>query len=139
MNNHRLISYISAAVVIISILFMPFVGCGGMNMSGLDVLQDNQVGTDIKFFVVMALLCAALIYVLKAQLQIVITSLAGAVSLIVAYLIAHNQNGGIELKAGAFLALIGYAVTAVVNYVEISVNNQNVKTQNIETPKTENE
>ena len=120
MNNNKLLSYLGAAVAVLSILFAPVVGCGETNLNGLQIIQDNSVGTEVKLFIIIAIICGVIIFFLKKHLHLVASAIAGAVALLVAYLIAHGENEGIELRFGAFLAFIGYAVTAVTNFLGMS-------------------
>ena len=124
MNNYRLISNIGAACAILCIIFLPVVGCGDANLTGIDIIKDNQIGTSIKIFVIAAIICGVLIFFLKELLHIAICAIAGAVALFIAYMIAHSENESIEMKIGAILALIGYAVTAVTNFLGMSNKNQ---------------
>lgn len=65
MNNKKLLSYLGAIMVIVCILFAPVVGCGDTNMNGLQIIQDNSIGADIKLFIIIALICGIIIFFLK--------------------------------------------------------------------------
>ncbi len=120
MENKKLLSYLGAALAVFCILFAPVVGCGETNLNGLQIIQDKSVGTDIKLFIIIAIICGVTIFFLKKNLHLVASAIAGAVALLIAYLIAHSKNEGIELRFGAFLAFIGYAVTAITNFLGMS-------------------
>lgn len=125
MNKYKLISNTGAAMAIICILFLPFVGCGGQNLTGIDVIKHNGIGIEIKFFVVASIICAGIIFALKEHIQLAVSAIAGVVSLLIAFLIAQSKMEGLELKFGAFLALIAYSVIAVINFLGISEQNKN--------------
>ena len=125
MNNYKLISNIGAAMAIFCILFLPFVGCGGQKLTGIDVIKHSGIGTEIKFFVVASIISAGIVFALKKHIQLAVSAIAGIVSLLIAYLIAQSKMEGLELKFGAFLALIAYAVIAVTNFLGISEQNRN--------------
>ncbi|MDP2304189.1 MAG: hypothetical protein Q8N03_17405 [Ignavibacteria bacterium] len=95
MNNNKLFSYLGAAIAVLCILFAPVVGCGETNLNGLQIIQDESIGTDIKLFIIIAIICGVIIFILKNHLHLVASSIAGAVALLIAYLIAHSKNEGI--------------------------------------------
>ncbi|GEM_PF-3938042 len=125
MDNKKLLSYLGAALAVICILFAPVVGCGESNLNGLQIIQDKSVGADIKVFILLAIICGVLIFFLKKHSHLAVSAIAGALSLFIAYLIAHSKNEGIELRFGAFLAFIGYAVTAITNFLGMSDKKEN--------------
>lgn len=120
MENNKLIPKLGSGIAVVCILFLPFVGCGEQNFTGLDILQHKEVGMDIKLFLAASILCGVAVFFLKEYLHYAISAIAGIITLIIAYLIAHNKNEAIELKFGAFLAIIGYVVTAITSYLKIN-------------------
>ena len=124
MDTFKIISKCGAALAIFCIIFLPFVGCGDQHLSGLDVITTNGIDAIIKVFVVIAIICGVLIFIFNKPVVSAALAIGGLVSLLIAYLIAHGKNGSIELKYGAFLAILGYAVTSVVNFLGISQKSQ---------------
>jgi hypothetical protein len=122
-NRSKVLSYLGAVMAVVCILFAPVVGCGDATLNGLQIIEDKGVGGEIKLFIILALSCGVLIFFLKKHAHLVITAIAGAVSLFIAYLIAHGKNGAIELKVGAYLAFVGYTVTAITHILEITGRN----------------
>jgi len=120
MDNKKLLSYLGAALAVVCILFAPVVGCGETNLNGLQIIQDKGVGTDIKLFIIIAIICGIVIFFLRKHLHLVASAIVGAIALLIAYLIAHSKNEGIELRYGSILAFIGYAVVAITNFLGMS-------------------
>lgn len=120
MNNTKIISSLGSAMAILCILFLPFVGCGEENLTGMQVIQHQQIGQDIKAFVILSILCGLLIFFFNRHVEIAITAVLGIASLFISYLIAHSKNAGIELRIGAFLSIGAYVITALVNFFGMS-------------------
>ena len=119
MDNGPLISKIAAAVAIISIIFAPVAGCGSTNFSGLDIVLSKDVSSEVKLFLIISVVCGILIFVLEKHSQLTVSAIAGGAALIIAYLIVHSKNGAIELRVGSFIALIGYAVSGTINFMQM--------------------
>jgi len=120
MNKYKLIAKFGAVMAIFCILFLPFVGCGGQNLTGLDVMQNERIGADIKFFIIASIACGVLIIFLKNYIISAIIAVGGIVSLLIAYFIAHSKIDAIELKTGAFLAITGYVITVIASFLKQS-------------------
>lgn len=123
-NTTKIFSNAGATLALIFILFAPVVGCGSQNMNGIDLLSNNGIDAQIKIFILLALVFAGVIFFLKAHLHSVFCAILGALSLFIAYLIAHSKNEAIELKIGAFVAFIGYAIIIVVNFLSMADKNK---------------
>ena len=50
MNTHGIFSSMGGVVAIVSILFLPVIGCGGETVTGLKIFQSEQVADSIKIF-----------------------------------------------------------------------------------------
>ena len=122
MDNVKLISKLGGAVAVVSILFLPVVGCGGENVNGVQIIQSDHVSSDIKAFIVVAIACGGLIFILKNYIQLAVTAIAGIASLLIGYLIAKDKIGGIDLKAGGILGIIGFLITAIISFLNSSEN-----------------
>jgi hypothetical protein len=118
MNNRKTISNIGGAIAVISILFLPVVGCGGENVNGIQIIQSDHVSSDIKAFFSVAIICGGLIFLFKNYVQLAITGIVGILSLLIGYLIAKDKINGIDLKAGGVLGIIGFLVTTIINFLD---------------------
>ena len=106
-------------VALVSILFLPIVGCGGDNATGLQVIQSTNIPGNIKVFVALAAFAALLCIFLWHHIAAIAASIGGFVSLLIAYNLGHSKLEGIEMKAGAYLAMLGFAVTVIVNFLKL--------------------
>ena len=102
-------------VAIASVIFLPMVnGCGSQPITGVDILQSNEIGGIIKIFLAVSLLCAAAVISLKAAIPILASGAVGLATLITAYLMAKNAASvPVELKAGAYFALVAFALVLI--------------------------
>ncbi len=66
------------------------------------------------------MLAGVLLIFLRDYLAAVVTSVGGAISLLISYMIAQNKFNGFELKVGAYLALLSFAATAFINFNKLS-------------------
>src|ERR1700729_699493 len=114
MGNYKLLSKLGGAIAIISILFLPVVGCGGENANGIQIVQSDHVSSDIKAFIIVAIACGVLILLLKTSIQLALTGVAGIASLLIGYFMAKDKLGGVDLKAGYYFAIIGFGLTTVI-------------------------
>ncbi|PQJ12993.1 hypothetical protein CJD36_004410 [Flavipsychrobacter stenotrophus] len=118
--NTGFFSGMGGVIAIVSILFLPIIGCGGDTITGVGIFKSNQVSSEIKLFIGIAVLMGLVLIFLRKYLVAAITGIAGLVSLLIAYSIAHSKIAGIELKFGAFFAMIGFAISSLVNFLKMS-------------------
>lgn len=107
-------------MAVIFILFMPVVGCGGENYNGIELIQEKEVWKEVKACIVLSVVCGLVVLMLRAYMHMAIAALAGAISLLLSYVIAHSKNEGFELKIGAILALMSFMVSMVVSVMSNS-------------------
>jgi len=110
-------SKLAAVLAIISILFLPVAGCGGRNVTGIDIIKEEQIEASIKIFLLLSIICGIIILFLKNYIPIAFLAIGGIVTLFISYFIAHDKLDRIELKVGAFIAIISYAANAVIGFV----------------------
>lgn len=123
MNNYRVFSGTGGAIAVVCILFLPVIGCGNETINGIEIVQSRNVSVEIKFFIVLSVIAGVAILFLKQQVAAFVAGIIGLASLLFSYLIAHNKMQAIELKMGAYLAMIGFVITAVVNAMGIQKKN----------------
>ena len=134
---------IIAAISIVAIIFFPVAGCGGENATGLDIIKakESQLPHGIKLFVIISIMSGCVIFFLKDNLHMIISSITGIVTLLISYLIAKDKLGGyLDLKIGAYLGILGYGAIALLSYLKISgKNNSEMLTKSVFNPsKNEN-
>tara|TARA_R110002072_G_scaffold131249_1_gene270726 strand:+ start:175 stop:546 length:372 start_codon:yes stop_codon:yes gene_type:complete len=116
MKNHKLISKYGAGIAVVCIMFLPVVGCGGDNLNGFEILKHKDIWVEVKIFIALSIVSGIAILFMKHYAKMTIGAIAGLVSLLLAYFIAHSKNEGFELKIGGSLGAISYAVSAVAAY-----------------------
>ena len=114
--NYKIISKIAAAVAVASIIFFPVVGCGGANFNGIDIIGTDNIPGEIKVFLIASIICGIIIFFLKDFLYIMCSAIIGIVTLLISYLTARDRVGFLDLKAGAFLAIVGYGIAAALGF-----------------------
>ena len=116
MKQSKSIGKLASAFAVLCIVFLPFAGCGNETLTGLDIISKDGIDFLVKFFIILAILCGLLVLYIGDPLYAAVAAITGVISMMVAYLIAHGKNSAIELKFGAFLAFIGFAVTAIIGF-----------------------
>lgn len=119
-SNPKLISKIVAAIAIVSIIFLPVVGCGGENASGIDIVKSEQISPAIKLFLICSVICGIIIFFLKEYIHLAVTAIIGILTLLISYFIAKDKLGQLELKTGAFLSILSYVTIAVIGFIKSS-------------------
>lgn len=127
MNNLKIISKVGGAIAIVSILFMPVVGCGGDTANGIDLVQSKNISGDIKACIVVCMLCGLLILLLRTQIQQALSGIIGIVALLGGYMLAKDKLQMLDLKAGYYLSLMGFALTTLVSFLKPSLNDNSVQ------------
>lgn len=117
MKSSKLATNFGAVIAILSILFLPVVGCGDENLTGVDLVQLQEVGLDTKIFTIAAILSGLFVLVSRNPITKGIGALCGALALIIAFLLARYGYEFIELKLGAYIAIIGYVFSALVSFI----------------------
>ena len=116
-NNYLIFAKIGAALAIICILFLPVVGCGDQNLNGIELIKEKNIWSEVKFFIIASITCGIIIFFLKKHIMVAITAIGGIFSLIIAYLIAHDKSGSIDLKIGSYFAFLFYSITAIISFI----------------------
>lgn len=119
-SNPKLISKIVSVIAVVSIIFLPVVGCESKNINGIDIVTSEQMSPAIKLFLIFAVVCGIIIFFLKEYLHLAVTAIIGIVTLLISYLIAKDKLGLLELKIGGFLSILSYSVIAVIGFVKSS-------------------
>lgn len=130
----KVISKLCVAIAVLSIAFFPIAGCGGEKLSGLTILGSDRVDGEIKMFLVVASLCGIIILFLTKFKQMSIFAIGGFVSLIIALLIAKGKpySDAIKLEPGAYIAFLGYIVSALIGLFSDDSFNKHEHTQPVE-------
>jgi hypothetical protein len=118
MGKYKWLVKMGGIVAIAAILFLPMAGCGSQTVSGIDIFKSKDIGVIAKMFLVISLLCAASAIFLKAAIPILASGVVGLVTLIISYLIAKSTAPvSIELKVGAYFALISFMIILISGFV----------------------
>ena len=122
-SNYLSLPKVSAALAVFCILFAPIVGCEGQNFNGVEIIQHKNIMPEVKLFIILSIACGVTIFFLRERTQIAICAIGGIITLLIAYLIAHNKNDAIDLRVGSYFAIIAYSITSVTSFLDISFNN----------------
>ena len=126
MKNSYIIK-IGGILAIISFLFFPVAGCGGMTMNGIDVMKMSEISIAVKIFAIVAMLCAVAIIFMQDKISVFFSAIGGFVSLIIAYFIAKGKmssghdfgmSDAIELKSGSYFSMLGFIISGVISRIE---------------------
>ncbi|MEI7660575.1 MAG: hypothetical protein WCK34_00175 [Bacteroidota bacterium] len=121
MKNVHIIK-LAGLMALVCFLFFPVIGCGTLTISGFDVIRQDSIGTGVKMFVIIAMLCAIAVIFVPNKVLVFFASAGGIVSLAIAYLIAKGKmssgdefgiSNAIELKSGSYLSMLGFIFSAV--------------------------
>ncbi|MBW0161252.1 MAG: SHOCT domain-containing protein [Sediminibacterium sp. Gen4] len=118
--SYTLTSKVLSLVAIISIIFLPFIGCGGDNINGADIVKSRDVPIEIKLFLIGSIICGVMILFLKKYIHLALMSVMGIFMLLVSYFIAKDKLGQIELKIGAIVSISTYTIIAISSFLKIS-------------------
>lgn len=132
MSNQKLIIKFSSAIALVCILFLPIVGCNGLDFSGFDIFKNEAIWIELKICILIAIACGILILCFKEYLHFAISAISGIVTLIIAYLFAYSKNEGFNLKIGAFIGIIGYSISAILSFLKLIDNKVESKVENRE-------
>lgn len=125
----NLILKIGGVIAVLFLLFLPVAGCQGTNsanINGVDIIKGKNMDMAIRIFFILSLLCGVVMLLFKKPSQIAIIAIAGIVTFLVSYFIAKSKTGMdiMEMKVGAYLALMVYAGIAVVGFIKSSSQNK---------------
>jgi hypothetical protein len=122
-KNAHLIK-LGGIIALISFLFMPVAGCGGMNITGTDLFSMNGVEDSVKIFAGLAMLCALAMIFIPNTILTLASSIVGIISLVLTFMIVkgkmHSGNdfgmsNGVELKSGSYLSILSFIFSAIVS------------------------
>ena len=123
MKNVHIIK-LAGLMALVCFLFFPVIGCGSLTISGFDVIRQENIGTAVKVFVIIAMMCAIAVIFLPNKVFVFFVSVGGIVSLLIAYLVTKGKmssgdefgiSNAIELKSGSYLSMVGFIISAVVS------------------------
>jgi hypothetical protein len=103
-------------------LFLPVVGCGDENATGMDIIRSDKVFTEIKTFLIISMACGVIIILLKELIYTAVAAIFGIISLLVFYVMAKNRIDLLQLKAGAYLAIVAYLAAILAGFINGSNN-----------------
>jgi hypothetical protein len=121
MKNTHFIK-LGGLMALVGFLFLPVAGCGPMNISGMDFMKDQSFEISTKLIIGVAMLCALIMIFAPDKVLVFICSIAGLISLIIAYFVTTSKMGSgndfgmsdaIELKSGAYVSIFGYIISAI--------------------------
>lgn len=121
MLQKGLLSKIGGIVALISILFLPVGGCGKLGLTGIEILsatdKEIEIPSEIKLMIVFSLISAFLAIFMTEVLILFICGSCGIAGILIAYQISRSKVPVVELKIGAFLAIIGFALVLVEGFL----------------------
>ena len=117
--NYKTLTTIGGAVAVLSICFLPVIGCGGENLNGVGLLKWDQTPGAFKFLLILVIVLGLLIFRLKEAMHLLINGAAGVITLIVGYLYAKDKMGNLDLKSGYYLSIFGFIMTGIVSYMQL--------------------
>jgi hypothetical protein len=134
----NLIVKICGGLAVVFLMFLPVAGCertNDYNTSGLDILKGlfNSRGeidvSTVLFF--LSISCGIVIAVLRKPLLFIIFAAAGIITFLSAYFYvkSKNQMDMLELKIGAFLAIMTYIAVIVLSIIKMTTGNKSAVTQ----------
>ena len=122
MGKYKWLAKMGGIVAIASVIFLPMVnGCGSQPITGVDILQSNEIGGIIKIFLAVSLLCAAAAIFLKAAIPILASGAVGLAALITAYLMAKSA-ASVELKSGAYFIIASFVIILISGFLRLGTN-----------------
>ncbi len=139
-----LLSKVGGVIALVSIVFLPIGGCGDIGLTGFEVLRDNDIPGLIKVLIGISILCAFIALFVKFYVGLVASGAIGITGLLTSYLIARKDIP-VDLKAGAYLALIGFGLVlaeGIRQYLLVSGNDENTtekETQSLPVESSEKE
>ena len=131
----NIILKICGALAVVCLMFLPVAGCKNYNqynVNGCDLIfKATKMDFSLVFFI-LSVLCGLAIIFFNKPVQFVIGSLSGIVTFLIAFFYVKSKQGMdiMELKIGAYLALLIYMAIAVVSFIrKTSVKPQSISQQ----------
>lgn len=129
----NIILRILGGLAVIFLMFLPVAGCertNEYNVSGLDMLKgifkspENADASSILFF--MSIGCGIAIIFMRKALPYMILATAGIISFFAAYIYVKSKQGMdvVELKIGAFLAIMAFIAVIVMSIIKLATGNK---------------
>ena len=121
MKQYKIISSVCGIGAALCIVILPLLGGGWESLTGLELLQLKQLfmPDEIKACIVLAILCGASLAFLRDTAAIVMGSV-GFVCVFASYSLSHSAHSIVEMRAGAYLALLGFGGAVLVNGLALS-------------------
>jgi hypothetical protein len=134
----NLIIKICGGLAVVFLMFLPVAGCertNDYNVSGLDIFKgifkaNGEIDlSTILFF--LSVSCGIVIAILRKPLLHVILAGAGIVTFLSAYIYFKSRSNMdvVELKIGAFLAIMTYIAIIVLGIIKLATGNKSAATQ----------
>lgn len=117
MLKKDLLAKIGGGLSLVSLLFLPLGGCERVTVTGLEVLRMGDVGFGIKLMLIISILCAIGSFFLKTVPAFFSAGGGGLGGLLIAF-VAARQSFPVEMKIGAFLAIIGFGLVLVEGFLQ---------------------
>lgn len=133
----KLILKLSGILAVIFLLFMPVAGCKGTdagNISGLDLLtKSKDLDIIVKIFFILSLLCAVVLFFMKKYIHLAIVAFSGIVTFLISFIVASGKSDFkvIELKAGAYLAILVYLAIGVISMIKKTTESESQMAPNV--------
>jgi hypothetical protein len=125
----NLILKLGGVLAVLFLLFLPVAGCQGTNsanINGIDIIKGKNMDIAIRIFFILSLICGVVLFLFKKPMQLSIMAIAGIVTFLASYFIAKSKAGMdiMEMKVGAYLALLVYAGIAVIGFIKSASQNK---------------
>lgn len=127
--NMNIVLKILGALAVIFLMFLPVAGCEGTNqysVKGTDIIFKADRVTLSMLLFILSVSCGIAIIFFRKPLMFIIFGTAGIVSFLSAYFYEKSRTGMdvVELKIGAFLAIMAYMAVIVLAIVKkVTANN----------------
>ncbi|MFH0867120.1 MAG: hypothetical protein V1904_13070 [Bacteroidota bacterium] len=140
--NMNIIFKICGALAVIFLMFLPVAGCertNEYNVNGLDifkgVFKSGEIDASTVLFF-LSLSCGIAIIFFRKALLFMIFGTSGIVTFLSAYIYVKSKNGMdvVELKIGAFLAIMSFIAIIVLGIIKMAAGNKSVSAPLVQQP-----
>lgn len=138
----NIILKICSALAVIFLMFLPVAGCektNEFNVCGLDLIKgifkSGEIdASSVLFF--LSVSCGIAIIFFRKALLFMIFATSGIITFLSAYIYVKSKNGMdvVELKIGAFLAIMSFIAVIVLGIIKITTGNKSVSFQQYPQP-----
>lgn len=138
----NIILKICGALAVIFLMFLPVAGCektNEFNVSGLDLIKgifkSGEIdASSVLFF--LSVSCGIAIIFFRKALLFMIFATSGIITFLSAYIYVKSKNGMdvVELKIGAFLAIMSFIAVIVLGIIKMATGNKSVSAQQYPQP-----